>query len=109
MILQCPKKVSVHPETGPEFPQNHKNPKLCGTNLFLSEFSILFLMFRFFWQAVINFLLTQPLKMNFPSLVERGLTWFQKSIATKYGPKNFRIFLILGKSWTCFGAETYFL
>ena len=31
------KKVSFHPETGPEFPQNGKNPKLFGTNLFLSE------------------------------------------------------------------------
>ncbi len=41
--LQCPKKVSFRPETGPEFPQNDKNPKLFGTNLFLMEFSILFL------------------------------------------------------------------
>ena len=37
---------------GLEFPQNDKSPKLFGTNVFLSEFSILFPVFRFFWQAV---------------------------------------------------------
>ena len=42
MELQWAKKVSFRPETGPEFPQNGKNPKFFGTNLFLSEFSILF-------------------------------------------------------------------
>ena len=46
--IQCSQKVSFCLETGPEFPQNGKNPKLFGTNLFLSEFSILFLVFRFF-------------------------------------------------------------
>ncbi len=47
-LVQRAKKVSFLPETGPEFPQNDKNPKFLGTNLFLSEFSILFLVFRFF-------------------------------------------------------------
>ncbi len=32
-ILQCSQKVSFHPETGPEFPQNEKNPKIFGTSL----------------------------------------------------------------------------
>ncbi len=37
------KKVSFRPRTGPELPQNGKNPTLFETNRFLSEFSILFL------------------------------------------------------------------
>ena len=47
-ILQWAKKVSLRLETGPEFPQNGKNPKLIGTNLFLSEFCI-FTILEKFW------------------------------------------------------------
>ena len=53
--LQCKKKKETfRPETGPQFPKNDKNPKVFGTNLFLVEFSLLFLVFRFFWQAMQN-------------------------------------------------------
>ena len=34
-LIQCSLKVSFHPETGPEFPQNEKNPKIFGTSLSL--------------------------------------------------------------------------
>ncbi len=31
--IQCSQKVSFRPETGPEFPQIKKNPKIFGTSL----------------------------------------------------------------------------
>ena len=51
-IIHWLRKVSFHPETGPGFSQNDQNTKFVGTHLFLLEFSIFFLVFRFFWQAV---------------------------------------------------------
>ncbi len=34
-VIQCSQKVSFHPETGPEFPKNEKNPDIFGTSLSL--------------------------------------------------------------------------
>ncbi len=33
--IQCSQKVSFRPETGTEFPQDEKNPKIFGTSLSL--------------------------------------------------------------------------
>ncbi len=38
LYVQCSKKETFRPETGPEFPQNDKNQKYFETNLFLLEF-----------------------------------------------------------------------
>ena len=39
--VQCSKKETLRPETGPEFSRNNENPKLFDTSVFPAEFSIL--------------------------------------------------------------------
>ncbi len=89
--LQCSQNVSFRPETGhAEVPQNNNNPKPFGTNLFQLDFSILFLVFRFF--APVNY----------------GRS-FENSVINRLVPQSFKfVNFILGKFATCFREESFF-